>query len=129
MDSSIFDQLNNIINDKNEFENFKNYMGLDDSFFENTDNDFNEKVNNKNNIFANIDLNQMIMINNIIQKLSNNQNDKSTDLLLSLKPFLSNDKKQKIDVALNFLQIMKIAPLLQNLNMFKEGEKNNEDTK
>ena len=56
-----------------------------------------------------------------MEKMSSN-NDPRANLLYSLKPYLRNERKDKIDQYANLLNMTKIAELLKNDN--KENNKN-----
>lgn len=46
------------------------------------------------------------------------QEDETTRLLLALKPFLSEEKRRKLDEAKKMLQFLKVLPLLKNGGLF-----------
>lgn len=46
------------------------------------------------------------------------QEDETTQLLMALRPFLSEDKRRKLDDAKRMLQFMKVLPLLKNGGLF-----------
>ncbi len=46
------------------------------------------------------------------------QEDETTRLLLALKPFLSEDKRRKLEEAKKMLQFLKVLPLLKNGGLF-----------
>ena len=80
------------------------------------------KNDNKNNLdFSNIDINTIMKMKNVIDKLNNN-NDPRKNLLSSLKPYLRDSKKEKLDQYANLLNVAQIAELLKNDN--KENNKN-----
>ncbi|MGL5972188.1 MAG: hypothetical protein ACRCZK_00420 [Oscillospiraceae bacterium] len=142
MNKQMFEELDDILNNDEELENFKDFMGLDDDFFENKNtnknnnnsnnsnsNSSNSNSNNSNSfnigdIFNNISPEQMSMLSTVIQNFTgDNQNDIS-NLLQALKPFLDDSKKQKVDMALGFLNILNIMPNMDILNFFG-GNNNN----
>ena len=74
--------------------------------------------NNGNNMdfdFSKIDMNTILKMKSIMEKL-NNSNDPRSNLLYSLKPYLRENKKEKLDQYANMLNIAKIADLLKNDN-------------
>lgn len=71
--------------------------------------------------FSKIDMNTMLKMKSIMEKMSSN-NDPRANLLYSLKPYLRNERKDKIDQYANLLNMTKIAELLKNDN--KENNKN-----
>ena len=54
------------------------------------------RTNSSNFDFNNIDINTMMKMKNIIEKM-NNSSDPRSNLLQSLKPYLRNEKKDKLD--------------------------------
>lgn len=46
------------------------------------------------------------------------QDDETTKLLLALRPFLSEDKRRRLDEAKKMLQFLKVLPLLKNGGLF-----------
>ncbi len=47
-----------------------------------------------------------------------NSNDETTQLLNSLRPFLSSEKQQKLDRAEKMIKFIKIIPILKDNGMF-----------
>ena len=87
----------------------------------------NTKFNSNNNSnsstnfdFNNIDMNTILKMKSIMENL-NNPNDPRTNLLNSLKPYLRDERKEKIDQYANLLNVAKIAELLKNADK-KNGE-------
>lgn len=65
--------------------------------------------------FNNIDMNTILKMKSVMEKL-NNKNDPRTNLLFSLKPYLREERKDKLDQYANLLNVAKIADLLKNDN-------------
>ena len=70
---------------------------------------------NKNFDFSNIDMNTILKMKSIIEKM-NSSNDPRSNLLYSLKPYLREERKGKVDQYANLLNFAKIAELLKNDN-------------
>ena len=70
---------------------------------------------NSNYNFNNIDMNTILKMKTIIENM-NNKNDPRANLLYSLKPYLRESRKEKIDQYANLLNFAKIAELLKNNN-------------
>ena len=68
-----------------------------------------------NNNFNNIDMNTILKMKSVIDNM-NNKNDPRSNLLNSLKPYLRDSRKEKIDQYANLLNFAKIAELLKNDN-------------
>lgn len=83
----------------------------------NTEN--NSTTNNSNNPnsfdFSNIDMNTIMKMKSIMEKM-NNTNDPRSNLLSSLKPYLRDSKKEKLDQYANLINFAKIAEILKNDN-------------
>lgn len=69
--------------------------------------------NNQNNF--NIDLNTMLKMKSIIENM-NNKNDPRANLLYSLKPYLRDTKKDKLDQYVNLLNMTKVADIMKKEN-------------
>lgn len=63
--------------------------------------------------FSNIDINTVMKMKSIIEKM-NDKNDPRSNLLYSLKPYLRDEKKEKLDQYANLMNVAKIAELLKN---------------
>ena len=74
-----------------------------------------ESVENSSSFsnFDNFDLNTLLKLKNIMSKL-NSTNDYRANLLLSLKPYLRDSKKQKLD---QYIQILKLLTVIENLDL------------
>ena len=80
------------------------------------------RTNSSNFDFNNIDINTMIKMKNIIEKM-NNSSDPRSNLLQSLKPYLRNEKKDKLD------QYSKILNMTNLMELFNQNNNNGEKTK
>ena len=122
------DNMNNIIN------NFKNIINNNNIKQENSsNNDENSNLNitpemlsnltsmlknspngeqkeESNDFSKNIDIDTILKIKNIAQKL-NNKDDPRARLLYSLKPYLRESRKKKIEQYVNLLKITSISEL------------------
>ena len=76
----------------------------------------NEQENNNSNLNG-IDINTIIKLSSSI----NNNSDPRNNLLSSLKPYLRDNKKEKLDNYINLLNMSKIAETLKN------SQNNNKD--
>lgn len=88
---------------------------------EDNSNSSNEKTNqtssaenNSNGInFNNIDPNTIMKVTSAFGKM-NNSNDPRANLLYSLKPYLRDGKKEKLDQYVNLLNVSKIAEIIKD---------------
>lgn len=105
--------MKNNINFDNSFPNFEDFTS---SFNQNATNSSN---NENNNPFWNIDMNTILKIKQVMEKMNNNKNDPRSNLLLSLKPYLKPSRKQKVD---QYIQIFNMGSIMENFN-FMGGDK------
>ena len=85
----------------------------------NQSNSQNNSQSNENSNNFNIDMNTIMKMKSIMDNM-NNKNDPRANLLYSLKPYLRDSKKSKLDQYVNLLNISKIAEAMN---------KNNDDKK
>lgn len=76
----------------------------------------NTKGNNNSNFdFNQIDMNTILKMKSVMENL-NSKNDPRSNLLYSLKPYLREEKRGKVDQYANLLNVAKIADLLKDNN-------------
>ena len=80
----------------------------------NNNSEQNSSNNNSFN-FNNIDMNTILRMKSVMEKM-NNKNDPRSNLLYSIKPYLREGRKEKLDQYANLLNVAKIAELLKNDN-------------
>lgn len=99
-------------NTKNEQEN------------SNTTNNQAQTKNSTSNNFDlnNIDMDTIMKFSSAFGKIKNSKNDPRSNLLNSLKPYLRDEKKEKIDQYMNLLNVSKIAEIMKDNN---KGNNNN----
>ena len=71
----------------------------------------NQSSNNSSNM--NIDMNTIMKMKNIMDNM-NKKDDPRANLLHSLKPYLRDSKKDKLEQYVNLLNISKIADIMNN---------------
>lgn len=85
----------------------------------NNSSDTSNKYDNSNTTASegtsNIDFDTIIKIKSLMEKL-NNKNDPRSNLLYSLKPYLRETRKKKLDQYVNLLKITEVT------NLFKDGK-------
>ena len=89
------------------------------SLFNSNSNDNN--VNSNNNSEPSIDINTILKMKTIIDSM-NQKNDPRANLLYSLKPYLRENRKNKLDQYVNLLKMTKIADIMKTDK--KENNKN-----
>lgn len=113
--SDLINNVKNMVDNGNIPDEMKNIISSISS---------DKKVNNSNNSsgqISNLDFDTIIKIKKILENI-NDKNDPRTNLLYSLKPYLRENKKNKLDQYVNFLNITKIANIINN-----EKKENNSD--
>lgn len=103
-------------------ENTNSSQNSNQSSNTNNNYDTNTQNENNNNFDLNgIDMNTIMKMSNVIGKMNNSKNDPRANLLNSLKPYLRDSKKGKLDNYMNLLNVTKIAEIM------KENNKENND--
>lgn len=115
--NSVSENFNsNISSDSNNinFENLQNMlsnMNLHSGNNENNEDNFeNSNTNNQNdnsNNF-NFDFDTIMKMKNVMDAFNSSKNTPEANLLLSLKPYLNNNRKQKLDQYIQFLNMSKV---------------------
>ena len=82
-------------------------------------NNLSSSLNNSNQNNFNLDMNTILKMKSIMESM-NNKNDPRANLLYSLKPYLRESKKDKVDQYVNMLNISKIADFMNKPNVDKK---------
>ncbi|MBQ2916573.1 MAG: hypothetical protein IJE59_00065 [Clostridia bacterium] len=122
--SDIFDKLNNIAGQNNispdmvnnlftmfNNSNNSNNQNTNTNSSDNSSNqDYNNSTNNQNNPFGSsgIDFETIMKMKTIIDKM-NTKDDPRSNLLQSLKPYLKDSRKSKID---QYIQLMNMSKVM-----------------
>ncbi|MCI8618166.1 MAG: hypothetical protein HFJ60_08070 [Clostridia bacterium] len=111
--SQMLSNQNNSQDNQNNSQNFsQNNMNSKNNVNSNENN-----INPANNFdFSNIDMNTIMKMSSAFGKINNSKNDPSANLLNSLKPYLRDSKKDKLDNYMNLLNIAKIAEIVKDNN-------------
>ena len=107
---------NQNINNSNGFNNQQNTNNSQN----NTSQDSSQTESKNQTIdFSNIDPNTIMKLSSVIGKMKNTNNDPRANLLNSLKPYLRDTKKDKLDNYINLLNVSKIAEIIKDNNKIK----------
>lgn len=127
--NSIFQKLNEMMSDKETSDNLKDILN---NFSSSSNNSSQASSNNSENNASNsskssssipeFDIGTILKIKAAIDRLNSSQSDSRSNLLKSLKPYLHNSKKEKID---QYIKFLKIADVLESLN-FSGGDNKDE---
>ena len=103
-------------------QNFSSMMQNNTSssskFFSDSSSQSNNSNSNNNQggfDFSNIDMNTILKLKSVMEKM-NKKNDPRANLLYSLKPYLREEKKEKLDQYANLLNVANIVEALKNEN-------------
>lgn len=85
-------------------------------------NNSNQSSSNNNFDLNSIDMNTITKISSVFKQMNNSKDDPRANLLNSLKPYLRDSKKGKLDNYMNLLNVTKIAEIMKENN--KENNNN-----
>lgn len=135
IDENMVDKLKNMMNNgelndviskipPEMMQNFSSMMGNNSNNSGNTKNSSNYANSNNSKgssdfDFSNIDMNTIMKMKSVLDKM-NSKDDPRANLLHSLKPYLRDEKKEKLDQYANLMNVAKIAELFKN-----DGKENN----
>lgn len=106
----------------NQGNNTQNQFQNESSNQNDNINQKSQNINNNNFDLNGIDMNTIMKISSVIGKMNNSKNDPRANLLNSLKPYLRDSKKGKLDNYMNLLNVTKIAEIMKETN--KENDNN-----
>jgi len=115
------DNIKNILNSLNSNKDNNDSQHNSNTNFTNNTNNNNTSYNQNtdtSNPFENIDFNTIFKIKNI---MNSQTNDSRTNLLLALKPYLKETRKNKIDT---YIKLINMGKILENLDL-SGGDTNN----
>lgn len=107
------DALNGILSSLSE-EDTENIARLAAELF--TSQEKEEKKQETANQGFSFDMNTVMKLASVINKISSQPEDPGCRLLRDLKPMLSSDRQEKVDKALQIMKIMSLMPLIGELN-------------
>ena len=123
--NDIFQKLNSFLDNPEMADNLKNIINNISSSDKNNPEDStlndesyakNRTYSTSNNAsFPDFDIETILKLKNILDTLNNSENDSRSNLLLSLKPYVADSKKQKIDQYIKFLNLAKVAQVINPL--------------
>ena len=116
----VFQKLNSIISDKETADNLKNIINnfntsstnSSQAFDDEKDKTYQNNTKNNSSDIPNFDINTIIKLKNLMDRFNSSNNDSRANLLLALKPYLADSKKEKIDLYIKFLKILNVAEAL-----------------
>ena len=103
--NDIISKFNNILKDKD--------INLGEIFNNDNNNDSNSENNNQSDF--NIDIETLIKFKDIFQKINDNNNPRNR-LLYSLKPFLKDSRRKKLDEYIKIANLLVIMNIINDMN-------------
>ncbi len=136
--SEMLKNFSQMMNNKDFSDSFKNIMNNfkensessnNDTSNTNTSNNNTSNNNSSNTDFSdnarnssdNFDINTFFKMQQIMSSLNNNQDDSRANLLRSLKPYLKDSRKNKVD---QYIQLMKMGKIFEIMNPLGGDNKN-----
>ena len=110
----MMENFSSIMNNNKNDTNGNTNSNINDTTKSNTGNTNNNNSTNSFD-FSNIDINTIMKMKSVMEKL-NNSDDPRSNLLNSLKPYLRNEKKEKLNQYANLINFAKIAEIMKNDN-------------
>lgn len=104
----ILKQFNKMIKNNDISDNIKDILNN----FNKSNNSSSDSSNSDNNSFD-IDINTMLKLKQIMESLNSKKPDPRTNLLLSLKPYLKERRKQKVD---QYIKLFNMEKVLETFN-------------
>ena len=118
--SNIMNKINTMMNNGEIPDDVKNMMN---SFLNNNNNghisDNNNAKNQDNTSIStdmNLDMGTIMKMKKIMDSVNTNKDDPRADLLKSLKPYLKNSRKDKVDQYIKLLNLGNVAEVLNSLS-------------
>ena len=124
-DNSINNFDNQDISSNSNETSFENLQTILSNMNFNSNDNNNSSFNNNDNNNFNLDFETIMKMKRAMDIFSSNKNSPEANLLLSLKPYLNNNRKQKLDQYMQFLNISKVLQAFNNSG----GENNNDISK
>ena len=110
--SELFSKFSNMVNEGNipdEMKNILSSLSSNDSGSASSESASSESSDNS---FPSIDFETLLKMKSIMEKMNNN-NDPRSNLLLSLKPYLKDSRKEKID---QYIKLFGMSKVLEVFN-------------
>ena len=103
---------NDISSDSNE-TSFENLQAILANMNSNSNDNKNNNYQDNNNNF-NLDFETIMKMKKAMDIFNSSKNTPETNLLLSIKPYLNNNRKQKLDQYMQFLNLSKVIEAFNN---------------
>ena len=95
-------------NSSKGFENSNSNVSSNDTNSHNINSKDDNSSNSSNSDNSSIDFETILKMKNIMEKMKQNNNDPRANLLLSLKPYLKESRKEKVDQYIKLFNMSKV---------------------
>ncbi len=113
--NNLMNQFSQMLKNKDIPSELKNIVNnLKNSSESNNDNNINDSSCDNNTSFD-IDIDTILKMKQIMDSMNSNKDDPRTNLLLSLKPYLKESRKQKVDQYIKLFGMGKAFETLSSL--------------
>lgn len=82
--------------------------------FQSTNSNNSSDSNNNSQETPNIDIEMLMKMKDIMSKMNSNKNDPRANLLLSLKPYLNDERQTKVEQYVKLFSVSKIIDVFNN---------------
>lgn len=111
--SELFNKFSNMVKEGNIPEEMKGILSSLSSN-ENTNNSSNNTTSSNSDNSSFIDFETLLKMKSIMEKLNSNSNDPRANLLLSLKPYLKESRKEKVDQYIKLFGMSRVFELFNS---------------
>lgn len=112
--SDLFNKFSNMVNEGNIPDEMKNILSsLSSNGSSGNSNSNGSSSSSSNSSNPSIDFETLMKMKSIMEKMNNN-NDPRANLLLSLKPYLNESRKEKIDQYIKLFGMSKVLEMFNN---------------
>ena len=120
---NLMNQINQILKNNDVPDELKNIVNNLKNSSNNKDNNSNEdKSSSDDSGSPELDINTILKMKQIMDSMNSNKNDPRTNLLLSLKPYLKESRRDKVDQYIKLFGLEKAFETFSSLG----GEKKND---
>lgn len=115
--SELFNKFSSMVNEGNIPDEMKNILSSlsNNNNGNDTKSSSSEESRQNNDNTSSIDMETMLKMKSIMDKMKNTGNDPRANLLMSLKPYLKDSRKDKVDQYIKMINMSKAFELFNNL--------------
>ena len=110
--SEVIKNLSGMLNSDNIPDNIKDMLNSFSSSSDSSSNNVSNDVSSNSSQDTGIDMETLLKISNIVSKMNSSQNDPRSNLLLSLKPYLKESRKNKVEQYVKLLNMSKVLDII-----------------